>query len=291
MRGLLLLGLLLLPSAAQAQVGVELDDVTDNRVSAGQITGSLEIRVKLKGGAQLEKASAARIVVKEAKDDRGNALADSSSKSAPDFTPRDYNSGTLQFSLRTPARTASSVKLKGTVELFVPGRDPNAVVTVDKALGKLDAPLSAKALKAAKVNITPLSRTAYAAALKERKIDDKKIEEIRAAGKAHGASEKDIETAIALAKAFDAMDTEPAANAVILSGGKDDFDRVFRVEVLGADGKPIDTRGRSTSTRGESAIMVLEPSEAPPANASLQLMLLTDKARVSYPFELTVRLP
>jgi len=290
MRVLVLLGLLLVPfAAARAQVGVELDDVTDNRVSAGQITGSLEIRVKLKGGAQLEKASAARIVVKEAKDDRGNALADS--KSAPDFTPRDYNSGTLQFSLKPPARAASSVKLKGTVELFVPSRDPSAVVTVDKALGKLDAPLSAKALKAAKVEITPLSRTGYAAALKERKIDDKKIEEIRAAGKAHGASEKDIETAIALAKAFDAMDTEPPENAVILSGAKDDFDRVFRVEVLGADGKPIDTRGRSTSTRGESAIMVLEPSEAPPANASLQLMLLTDKARVSYPFELTVRLP
>jgi len=290
MRVLVLLGLLLIPfAAARAQVGVELDDVTDNRVSAGQITGSLEIRVKLKGGAQLEKASAARIVVKEAKDDRGNALADP--KSAPDFTPRDYNSGTLQFSLKPPARAASSVKLKGTVELFVPSRDPSAVVTVDKALGKLDAPLSAKALKAAKVEITPLSRTGYAAALKERKIDDKKIEEIRAAGKAHGASEKDIETAIALAKAFDAMDTEPPENAVILSGAKDDFDRVFRVEVLGADGKPIDTRGRSTSTRGESAIMVLEPSEAPPANASLQLMLLTDKARVSYPFELTVRLP
>lgn len=290
MRAAVLLGLVLsLATNLSAQsVGVELDEVIDNRMSAGMMTGSLDVRVKLKG-APLDKAAAARILVKEAKDDRGNALADG--KSQPDFTPREYNNGTLQFSLRQPARAAGSVRLKGSVELFVPSRDPNAVVTVDKALAKLDAPLASKALKAAKVEITPLSRTAYAAAMKERKLDDKKIEAIRAEGKAHGASDKDIETAIALAKAFEALDENPPEGAVILSGSKSAFDRLYRVEVLGADGKPIDMRGRSTSTRGEASVMTLQPSEAPPENAALQLMLLTDKARVSYPFELTVRLP
>src|ERR1043166_5165521 len=126
----LLLALVASVSASYAQtgVGVELDDVTDNRVSPGMVTGSLELRVKLKGSG-LDKASAARIIVKEAKDDRGTSLVDSSS--SPDFMSRDYNNGTLQVSVNQPARAASSVRIKGTVELFVPSRDPASILKID----------------------------------------------------------------------------------------------------------------------------------------------------------------
>lgn len=284
---------LCLPSVVHAQkpaVEVELDEVSDNRVTAGQWSGSLELRVKLTGGSVLEKATAARVVVKDARDDRGTVLSKPSSD-LPDFTPREYNNGTLNFTLATPARAASSVKLKGTVELFVPTRDPNAVVTVDKALGSLDKPLSAKALKAAKITLTPLSRAAYAEKQKSMKLDDAKIAEIRAEGKKRSVSDAEIELAIGMAKAFEGMDGDLPEYAVILSAPKADFDRIFRVEILGADGKPMSTPSRGTSTRGESSIMTLQPSEAPPPNASLQIFLLTDKSRVTSPFELTVPLP
>lgn len=276
-------------AVAQSGVGVELDEVTDNRMSSGAFVGSLDVRVKLKGTG-LDKASGARVVVKEARDDRGNVLSDAASTS--DFTPRDYNMGTLQLSLKQPSRAASTVKIKGAVELFVPGRDPNAVVTIANALSKLDAPLASKTLKSEKLTITPLSATAYAASMKARKIDDKAIEEIRAEGKKRGVPEKEIELAIGLAKAMEAMDAEPPPEgAVILSGKKSDFDRIFRVEVLGTDGKPVDVRGRSTSSRGDDAVMTLQPAAAPPANAALQLFVLTAKSRVSFPFEMEVRLP
>lgn len=277
-------------SAAHAQsgVGVELDEVVDNRVSAGPFTGSLELRVKLKGSG-LDKASAARVVVKEARDDRGTALADTSS--TPDFTPRDYNSGTLQVGLRQPARAASSVRIKGTVELFVPSRDPSAVLKIDKALAKLDAPLASKALKDAKLVITPLSRDGYTEAMKARKLDDKDIEKIRAEGKAHGVSEKEIEQMIGLAKAFESMDADPPEGAVILSAKKSDFDRIFRVEILGTDGKPVSVSARSTSSRGDDSVMTLQPSETPPDNAALQFFVLTQKSKMSFPFELSVTLP
>jgi len=275
--------------AQKPAVEVEVDDVSDNRLTPGMMTGSLELRVKLKGGTVLDKATAARVLVKEARDDRGTALATSSSK--PDFTPREYNSGTLQFSLANPARAASSVRLSGTVELFAPSRDPNAVVTIDKALASLDKPLSSKALKAAKVTLTPLSPAAYNAAQKARKLDDAKIAEIRAEGKKRGVSDAEIEQAIGLAKAFEGLDGELPEHAVILSGTEADFQRLFRVEVLGADGKPMNAPSRSISTRGDSSIMTLQLSEAPPPNAALQIYLLTDKSRVTSPFELTVKLP
>ena len=291
MRAVSLLGLVLCFTtalAAQSGVGVDVDEVIDNRISAGPMTGSLELRVKLTGTG-LDRAAAARVVVKEARDDRGNALADGSR--IPDFMPREYNMGTLQLSVDTPARGATSVRMKGTVELFVPARDTNAVVKIDKGLAKLDAPLSAKALKSAKIEITPLSPAGYAAALKSRKITDKDIESIRAEGKKRGVPDAEIDAAIEMAKAMEGLEQEPAAGAVLLSGEKSDFDRIYRVDVLGADGKPIDISSRSTSTRGESSLMTLQPSTAPPANASLQITLLTDKARMSFPFELTVPLP
>jgi hypothetical protein len=273
---------------AQSGVKVELDEVVDNRVNAGAWTGQLEFRVKLQGSV-VDKANAARIIVKDARDDRGTVLSEG--WKAPDFTPREYNSGMLQVSVATPARAASSVKIKGTVELFVPTRDPNAVVKIDKALSKLDAPLSSKALKAAKVTITPLSPAGYAESKKANKLDDKKIAEIRAEGKKQGVPEKEIEMAIEMAKAFDNIDGDLPEGSVILSGTKTDFDRIFRVEILGADGKPINTGGRSTSTRGESSLMTIQPSEPLPPNAALEIYLLTDKSRVTSPFELNVTLP
>jgi hypothetical protein len=273
---------------AQSSVGVELDEVTDNRYSEGMLTGGCEIHVKLTGTG-LDKPTAARIVVKEAKDDRGNALYEA--PMSGDFSPRDNNGGMLQFSLKQPARAASSVKIKGSVELFVPSRDPTAVVKIDKALAKLDAPLASKALKAAKIDFTLLSRAGYAALMKTRKLTDKDIEAIRAEGKKRGVSEKEVEAMIGFAKAMEGMDADVPEGAVVLSGKKADFDRVYRVEILGPDGKPMDVGSRSTTTRGDDSIMTLQPNTAPPANASLQFFLLTDKSRLSFPFEMNVPLP
>src|SRR5260221_1034600 len=135
--------------------------------------GDLEVRVKLKGTG-LDRVMAARVSVKEAKDDRGNALPSSASANA-DFTPRDENNGIVRLSLRQPARAASSVRIKGTVDLYVPGRDPGAIVRVDHALAHPDKPLSAKLLKAEKVDITLLSPAGYAALIKTRKITDEDV--------------------------------------------------------------------------------------------------------------------
>lgn len=278
---------LTLVASAQTGVGIEIEEVIDNRMS-GEFVGGLELRVKLKGNG-LDKANAARVVVKEAKDDRGNVLPPSTFGN--DFTPREYNSGMLQLQVGSPARAANIVSIKGTVELFVPTRDPNAVVKVDKPFSKLDAPLSNAKLKSSKLSITPLSTAGYAERMKARKLDDAKIEQLRAEGKKQGIPEKEIELAIEMAKAFDSMDTPPAEGAVLLAGTKADFDRIFRVDLLGADGKPLDTNGRSTSTRGDDALMTLQYSTPPAAGAAMQIYVLTAKSQMSFPFELKVNLP
>jgi hypothetical protein len=280
--------MLALTAAGQSGVKVELDEVVDNRMSEGPMTGGLELRVKL-SGTDLDRITAARILIKDARDDAGSALG---KQSGPDdFMPREYNAGSINVTLPSPKRTATSARIKGAVELFVPARDPSAVVKIDKALAKLDAPLSSKQLKAAKVSITPLSPAGYTALMKARKVTPEDIEKIRARGKAEGVPEKEIELVIGLAQAFESMDADPPEGSILLSGKESDFDRVFRVDVLGADGKPVDMTTRSTSTRGEDSIMTLQPSQPLPENASMQITLLTDKARMSVPFELNVPLP
>ncbi|HUR79145.1 MAG TPA: hypothetical protein VM733_00160 [Thermoanaerobaculia bacterium] len=288
LRALAILLMLSLPVFGQTNVHVELDDVTDNRMNTDMFTGSLELRVKV-DGTNMDKATAARVLIKEARDDKGNDLA--KDYKPADFFAREYNNGALTFSLTSPARNASKVKLKGSIELYVPSRDPGAMVKIEKALSKPDAPLSSKTLKAAKVDITLLSRDAYVKKLESRKIDDSKAAAIREEGKKHGADPKEVEMMIELAKALQDNPNEIPANAILLAGSSDSFARVYRIDVLGSDGKPIDTPQRSTSTQGGDSIMTIIPAADPPPNASMQLYLLTPKSKMSTPFELTVELP
>ena len=73
---------------------------------------------------------------------------------------------------------------------------------------------------------------------------------------------------------------------MILSASSDTFDRVHRIEILGADGKPMSLTSRSLSSWGDDAVMILDPSDPLPANPTLEILLLTDKSRMSVPFDL-----
>ena len=95
-----------------------------------------------------------------------------------------------------------------------------------------------------------------------------------------------------LAEAFSALEEPLAEGAIALSGRKQDFDRIFRVDFLAVDGEPVSMTSRGSSTREDDVtIMTLQPSDALPPQAPMRITLLTDKSRMSFPFELTVDLP
>lgn len=280
---------LALPLLAQSKVGVEIADVSDNRISHELMRGALELRIKLTGD-DLERAMASRIVIKEAVDDLGTQLMQESR--VPDFSPAEYNAMGLQVSVAPPPRKAKSVRLKGTVELYVPSRDPNAIVKIDKPLASLDKPLKSPKLKTAKLSITPMSREGYAKAQEARKITPEKIEKMKAEARTQGVSEQEIELMAGLAEAFSGLDEPLGEGAVALTGRKQDFERIFRVDLLAVDGEPVTMTSRGSSTREDDiTIMTLQPSDALPPNAPMRITLLTDKSRMSFPFELTVDLP
>ncbi|MEO8216317.1 MAG: hypothetical protein ABI718_04470 [Acidobacteriota bacterium] len=275
---------------AQSGVKVALDEVVDDRFSEGPLRGSLQVGFTI-DGKDIERVSAARIIIKEAADDRGQSLV--LKGDPPDFSPRDINGGKLSVRLANPSRRSKSVNLKGAVELFVPSRDPAARVRVEKPLSQLDKPLTTKGLRAAKLNVTLLSRQKYNEKMKSQKLDATGIAEIRARGKAEGASEEEINKAIELIKALQELGGgEVPEGAVVISASSNDLDRIHRVEILGADGQPMNIVSRRTSSFGKEATMILQPSEPPSAKAVLEFQLLTDKARVLVPFDMkNVALP
>jgi hypothetical protein len=276
-------------ASAQSGVGVEVADVTDNRLSHEMMQGALELRLKLTG-ENLDRVVAARVLIREAIDDRGTALKIGSD--LPDFSPSEYNVMGLQVGVSQPPRSAKSVRIKGAVELYVPSRDPNALVKIDKPLSKLDKPLASPKLKAAKITLTPLSPKGYAAIQEERKLTPEKLEQLRAEGRKQGVPEKEIELMLGLAEALGSLDGPLEEGSIALRGKESDFDRIFRVDFLAQDGVPVTMTSRGTSSRGEDdALMTLQPSDALPPNAPMQISILTEKSKMSFPFELTVDLP
>ena len=142
------------PVLAQPDVRVSAGDVTDSRFSGGHQTGGLSLRVKVRGDG-MEGVQALRFLLADARDDLGTPLLPEK-KDPPKFSDVRGDRVEESLSLRNPARDAASISVSGRVEMFVPGRDPNSVVKVAKALSSPNRPLASPGLKAANVRVTVL---------------------------------------------------------------------------------------------------------------------------------------
>jgi hypothetical protein len=224
--------------------------------------------------------------MKEAKDDAGkNLLGPKSSK--PDFSDRNMNGGNIQIGLDSPPRSATSVSVSGTAELFVPGRDPSSVVKVPGFLAKLNKPVASKGLKAAKVEVTVLSKERYVEEQKKNRLDEKKIAEIRAEGKERGMKDEEIDAIVEMAKAFDELGgSDFPEHGLYLRMPEASEEKVQELWLETAAGERIETGGSSSSTSGGVVLKQVAAKAAIPKDAVLAVSLFTDKAIVSVPFDL-----
>lgn len=141
-----------LPAVAQDDARVVVKTIKDSRFrfQANEPTGNLTLFPGFEG-ATVESAKAFRIRVAAARDDTGASLLLGEGGEPP--WESQAISANLWIRLQSPARGASSVTVSGTLELFVPSRDPASEVRVERALEKPGRPLVSKALKAAKIEI------------------------------------------------------------------------------------------------------------------------------------------
>jgi hypothetical protein len=258
------------PSKSPA-IGVTPGDVTDRRRNDNTFAG-LEVELKLTGEAA-GGARGARALVEKAVDDTGRNLVKEGGRPADFEKASGQGSPVLKLDLRNPARRAKSVhEISGSIEVFLPDRDPAAVASADRFLSRMDRPIAAPALKAAQTEVTVVSRKTYDA--EKKKDDERKKKESESAGIA-GAMVS------AFSGLFEGLFGDIGENDVLVRV-TDPEKKVFGVEVFDAGGKRIDDSG--SMKVGE--FWIVKFTEKLPADASLRIYLMTPKALVTAPFSL-----
>jgi hypothetical protein len=252
----------------------------EDRRTTGRFFAGLEIELKLTGD-DLADAKAARVVLKKAVDETGRDLLPER-KGDEDF--KSVSGSDLKLSLKNPARGASAVKeISGEVQLFVPTRDPAAIVTVDRILSRMDKPIESPALKAQQIGVRLVSPKVYKAGAKKREAElDKEMEKHKEEVKKEAGDDKTAEALMALVKGFAGMMGDVGDNDLIIET-KDDQKRILEVLVVGPKGDTIDSQGSMSS----GDVRILKFSEKLPADAKLRFLLQTRKSVVAAPFALT----
>lgn len=257
----------------------------EDRRTTGRFFAGLEVELKLTGD-DLADAKSARILVNKAVDETGRDLLP---EKKPDEDFKSIGSSELKLSLKNPARGASAIReIAGEVQLFVPTRDPAAVVTVDRLLSRMDKPVDAPGLKAQKISVRLVSPKVHRAAAKKREAEfETEMEKHREEMKKEAGDDKTAEALMALVKGFSGMMNEVGDNDVILEI-EDEQKKLLDVSVVRANGETIDTRGSMSS----GGLKILQFGEKLPPDAKLKFLLQTRKSIVSAPFTLaSVPLP
>ncbi len=274
-----------IPANGQTNVKVAPVEVGDDRISEGLATGGHVLGLNLAGDG-MDGVVSARIRLKSAKTDGGEDLLPAK-MDVPDFSDRNVNAGNLQVVVKSPPRTATKVHVSGIAELFVPGRDPAALVKVPGALSRLDKPVASKGLKAAKVDVTLLSKEKYLEERKKNRLDEKKIAQIRAEGKERGMKDEEIDAIVEMAKAFDEIgEGDLPEHGLYLKVPKAADERIQDLWVETAGGEKVETSGSSSRSDESFVLKQVALKAAAPKDAVLAVRLLTDKTIVSFPFEL-----
>jgi hypothetical protein len=156
-----LLGLLLVasPAAGQDEIRVVFPKVKDSRAryKTNAPSTSLTVFPRVEGTG-LEGAQGFRVTVAAAKDDLGNPLPPDSD--GPREWAKKPDGMELWLKLKGPVREAASVTLTGTVQAWIPSRDPASEIRVEKFWATAGKPLAVPALRDARIQVTvvPMAR-------------------------------------------------------------------------------------------------------------------------------------
>lgn len=261
---------------------VVLEDLVDDRYAGGAQTSGLIAVLKLEGKGA-DDYPAGRAFVKEARDDTGRSLLPEK-RSTPRFRKLNGGSG-LRVDLVAPPRSARTVSLSGTVELFVPKKDPACVVKVPNALAKLDVPLVSPGLAAAKMQVTPLSKARYAEEV-EKQRSPEAAARLRQLLKADGMTDREISRILEMSDESDKpSDSSGSGHVVVLMVKNQDFERIQDVRLIGRDGQEL-LGDWSTDSDGINVTRCWELKNEPDPQTVIVFTLYTDKARSTVPFAL-----
>jgi hypothetical protein len=267
------------PKATPVEVNIK--QVNDRRTSGSfsQLTISLELP-KISS----RDVEASRVLIAAATDDSGRNLLDPEAGEPqldPNFrgslTGRDDKvppPATISVTLKNPDRKAKTVKeVRGEIELYMPGKDPNSVAEIAKFMSTSGKPLTHKALKANGVEIALVSPAQLTA--ERKRLSDAKRKEYIEAGWQPG---EDLDSMV---KSY-SESLLTVENSDVLVRIKDPNGRIQDLAYIDAAGET-----KRISNRTDEGFTYLTTwGEKPQADWKLKVSMKTPKNLVRYSFAL-----
>ncbi|MGK2859860.1 MAG: hypothetical protein ACSLFQ_21910 [Thermoanaerobaculia bacterium] len=271
-------------SSGPTPIDVSVSQIHDRRTSS--FFSQLDITLQLQGISEAE-ISAARITVRKAVDDTGRDLIDPEANepkfeetSSAYFREKDTKTpASVAFKLKNPAREAVVVKeVRGEVELYMPDKDKDAVVTLAKFQALAGKPVSNKALKANGIEVSVVGKAQLEA--EKKKASKAKADE----WKKDGVDEESIKWMVS---SFEDSFFVPGEGEIALKV-KDPNKRVHDYAFLDGAGTP-----QRVYPRDQDGLTILSTyGAAVDPSWGLQIKLLTPKTMAHHTFALNdVELP
>ncbi|MEP6801831.1 MAG: hypothetical protein ABJC07_07835 [Acidobacteriota bacterium] len=280
-------------SAPAPRVQVAVDSLLDRRTTADFPHSGLTLSLALQGD-DAGAVKAVRPRVSRAVDDTGKSVAEPSGTilRGADGWQEARGGGTVSAELdlgSSPRKAKALSAVEGTLEMYLPSRDPAATVKIDRILSKKDKPLTIPVLASQKIHLRVLTKAGLDREKKDAEAKKKKAQ----SGKKRGGGKKDGVEGMAdamadvLVNAIEGLFSTVGENDLILKVD-DPGDKIFSFDLAAADGTPIQSYA-TTKLEGFRIMRLFEPI---PAAASLQVRLKTPKSFVEMPFALAdVKLP
>jgi hypothetical protein len=201
---------------------------------------------------------------------------------------REGGPPTPRVHLASPSRKAKSLAaVEGVLETYLPSRDPTGTVRIERVMGKKDKPLTVPSLASRGIRVQVISKAGLE---KEKKAAEaKKAEAAKKKAKKAESGLEEMAGAMGdmLATMFERLFMTAGDNDLILKV-EDPGKKIFSFDLVGADGKPIQSYG----TMDVESYRIVRMLESIPPTAALQVRLKTPKSFGELPFTLTnVRLP
>jgi hypothetical protein len=283
-------------ATASAQVRVLEGSVAESRRNDA-FSSALQVELKVVGDA-LKDARGIRVTVEKAIDETGKNLLEEK-KAEKDFKEINLlgdNNTKLSLDLKASERKASVIKeISGYLDIFLPAKDPKAVITVPNVMKGAGKPVINPALKAAGLEVTVWTREQYEVRKKaEEDRIRKEQEEKSKKGGAQPMEELGELMVEGLSKIFGGMFggfDELSENSVILTI-KDPNGKLLDIAFEDAKGKALKTGRSSSSGNQDGRTSVFDLDEKLTDTARIKFAVLTPASVSKVPFRLVnVALP
>jgi hypothetical protein len=179
------------------------------------------------------------------------------------------NTETVSGDLVNPSRKASSMVLQGYIPVYAPSLDPSAVVTIADITTTYGKPMVSKQPD---ISLTVLDKAASEAFAKAKEEEQK----AKAA-----TSGNPLNSALGHMFGFGSGVQANDLQFRIKDPGR----MLVRLEVVGSDGKVIDSNSRSKSSSDGEDIYTHSYNQPLPKGASLRIYYATAKSMLNVPFD------